>query len=373
MSRVTIIGGGLAGIAVARALAKRNISSTIFEAEDKIATQASGNIAGIIMPHLTVKKNKISEFYDFGLKALSSELENLKKEKIEVRGEFCGVLKFPSSNRLEQLYQDFDKLNLQPDFARKLSKKEAETLIGFELREGGIFFQNAGWLEPASFCVASLQTSNNLIKLVFGEKVKKIHKEKNNWLALDKNNQELSAAEIIVVACGDSSMQFEQLKFLPLERVRGQLTHLKTNPKSKELKHVLCYDGYLSPQIEGVHLLGATFNHGDFRREVDPAQNIDLLQKLHLRLPSFPLSNEEIVESKVSFRTMAKGRLPIIGEIPLDTGNESGLYVSLAHAAKGLLSCSLAGEIIAQEICREKSFLPKEISDAVSPLLWNTE
>ncbi len=371
MSKITIIGAGLAGITVARSLAKRNISSVIFETEDQIATQASGNIAGIIMPHLTAKKNKISEFYDLGLAALRQELEVFRKENLKINGEFCGVLKFPSSKRLKQLYQEIEALDLPGDFAQKLSKKEAETLIGFELKEGGIFFPNGGWLEPASFCKASLKSSSKYTELILGQKIKKILKEKNNWLCLDGNNQEVAAAEIIVIASGSSCLEFEQLKFLPLESVRGQLAHLKTNIQSNRLKHVVCYDGYITPEIAGVHLLGATFNHGDSRQEMDAAQNIDLLQRLEQWLPNFPINKEAIVKSKVGFRTMAKGRLPIIGEIPINSKNNSGLYVSIAHAAKGLLSCNLAGEIIAQEICREQSSLPTEILNAVSPLLWS--
>lgn len=372
MSEVIIIGGGLAGVAVASALAKRNISSTILEAEDKIATQASGNIAGIVMPHLTAKKNTITEFYNFGLKTLLAETENLKNKKIPFKGEQCGVIKFPSSSRLKQLYQEIGQSNLTPDFAQKLSKAETEDLVGFELREGGIFFKNAGWIEPASLCAATLKTTNDLVKIVTGQIVSRLVKEKNKWLALDEQNQEITTSEIIIVCSAYSCQQFEQLKFLPIEKVRGQVTHLKGNIKSNSLKHVLCYDGYLTPAIEGVHLLGATFNHGDSRLEVDAAQNINLLQRLHRWLPNFPISKEEIIESRVGFRTMAKGRLPIIGEIPLNSKNESGLYVSLAHAAKGLLSCNLAGEIIAQQICKEQSFLPIEILDAVSPLLWNS-
>lgn len=372
MSKVTIIGAGLAGIAVASALSKRNISSTIFEAENKISTQASGNIAGIIMPHLTAKKNEISEFYHFGLQTLLSELKNLKNRNITFKGELCGVLKFPSSSRLKQLYQEINQLNLNPDFAQKLSKTEAEDLIGFELNDGGIFFKNAGWIEPASFCAATLETTNNHVEIVTEQAVKRIVKEKNNWLALDEKNQELATSEIMIVSSAFSCLEFEQLKFLPIEKVRGQVTHLKANTKSKSLKHVVCYDGYLTPAIEEVHLLGATFNHGDNRNEVDDLQNIELIQKLNNWLPNFPLSEEEITSSRVNFRTMARARLPIIGEIPLNSNNQSGLYVSVAHAAKGLLSCNLAAEIIAQQICQEKSFLPAEILNAVSPLLWDT-
>lgn len=363
MPTVTIIGGGLAGFAIAHCLAKRNISCTILEAEEDIAQHASGNIAGIIMPHLTIEKNIISDFYSLGLTCLNDVLNEFKQDNISFSGEFCGVLKFPSSNRLKQLHSDFNKLLLNKNFAEALSQKETTALLGFETKSGSIFFKNAGWIEPSSLCRASFKKYRDLISIKTNTNIKRIQKTSNNfWQTFDHFDSLISETKILVVASAYHASEFPQLSFLPLEKVRGQVTHLKSHQKSSMLKHVVCYDGYLTPSINNTHLLGATFNHNDERTEIIPEQNIELLNRLKKWLPDFPITENQIISSRVNFRTMGKTRLPIVGEV-----NNSNLFVSLAHAAKGLLSCYSCGEIVVNNILGDTMSFPKEILEYLSP------
>ncbi|XNM57077.1 hypothetical protein ACLK1S_14505 [Escherichia coli] len=45
-----------------------------------------------------------------------------------------------------------------------------------------------------------------------------------------------------------SNQRFSQTSALPVYSVAGQVSHPPTTPELAELKQVLCYDGYLTPQ-----------------------------------------------------------------------------------------------------------------------------
>jgi tRNA 5-methylaminomethyl-2-thiouridine biosynthesis bifunctional protein len=60
--RAAVIGAGLAGSAAALALARRGWDVTVVDAADRAAAGASGNPAGILMPHLSADHGVVSRF-----------------------------------------------------------------------------------------------------------------------------------------------------------------------------------------------------------------------------------------------------------------------------------------------------------------------
>jgi tRNA 5-methylaminomethyl-2-thiouridine biosynthesis bifunctional protein len=56
------------------------------------------------------------------------------------------------------------------------------------------------------------------------------------------------------------------------------------------------------------------------------------------------------------------GATPLVGEV------EPGLYCSLAHGTRGLLTAGIAGEVIAAAMCGQLPPLPQSLLDALAPL-----
>jgi tRNA 5-methylaminomethyl-2-thiouridine biosynthesis bifunctional protein len=54
--------------------------------------------------------------------------------------------------------------------------------------------------------------------------------------------------------------------------------------------------------------------------------------------------------------------MPLVGEV------QQGLYCSLAHGTRGLLSAGIAGEVLAAQICGQLPPLPAYIIAALAPL-----
>lgn len=59
---VAVLGAGLAGSALALALARRGWEVTVVDAGPRAASGASGNPAGILMPHLSADHGVLSRF-----------------------------------------------------------------------------------------------------------------------------------------------------------------------------------------------------------------------------------------------------------------------------------------------------------------------
>ncbi len=68
----------------------------------------------------------------------------------------------------------------------------------------------------------------------------------------------------MVLANGHQISRFSQTSSLPVYSVAGQVSHIPTTPELAELKQVLCYDGYLTPQnpANQHHCIGASYHRG---------------------------------------------------------------------------------------------------------------
>ena len=188
----------------------------------------------------------------------------------------------------------------------------------------------------------------------------------------------------------------------------------------------MCGDGYCAPAVEGVHVTGATHAFEDEStevREIDHTENLANLAEyapnLHQALSNdsdalceissghkepfvvhpqgvgrgckgrspqqhtHSLSNHERpfdiafspeqsrrgranglagLSGRASVRCSAPGAMPLVGEV------QEGLYCSLAHGTRGLLTAGLAGEVLAAQICGQLAPLPATILTALAPL-----
>ncbi len=78
ISKVAIVGAGLAGCALAYELAKYNICSDIYDKADELASGASGNPIGIAHPYLSMDCNVSDMFFTQGFLRLKAFLLNQK-------------------------------------------------------------------------------------------------------------------------------------------------------------------------------------------------------------------------------------------------------------------------------------------------------
>jgi tRNA 5-methylaminomethyl-2-thiouridine biosynthesis bifunctional protein len=68
------------------------------------------------------------------------------------------------------------------------------------------------------------------------------------------------------------------------------------------------------------------------------------------------------LEGRAGVRCSVPGATPLVGEV------EPGLYCSLAHGTRGLLTAGVAGEVLAAAMCGHLAPLPQVLLDALMPL-----
>jgi len=146
---------------------------------------------------------------------------------------------------------------------------------------------------------------------------------------------------------------------LPLRRVRGQLSWAAQSP-DRELSAIVCREGYVTPAIDGQHIVGATFQRDDADlapREEDDETNRWRLARL---LPGW--ESRQLRAARVSVRAATPDRLPLVGELA------PGLFASLGHGSRGLTCAPLCGELLASLVCDEPLPLPRDLARRLDPL-----
>ncbi|MCI5106562.1 MAG: FAD-dependent 5-carboxymethylaminomethyl-2-thiouridine(34) oxidoreductase MnmC, partial [Pseudomonadales bacterium] len=209
------------------------------------------------------------------------------------------------------------------------------------------------------------------------------------WQILDPNGRELSRSPTLVITASAAMKQWTDCADLPVEQVRGQLTHIASNPRSEALKTVVCAARSLFPASDGSHCLAATYQRHDDNLQCRPADDASNLQLARQALREPQLLGSEITASRSAIRSSTPDRLPLLGPVPdlpamlerfADLNKDAslqfeqagvyhpGLYVSAAHGSNGLSSCSLGGEYLASLICGETPPLDDSIMAALNPV-----
>ena len=359
-----VIGGGIAGCASAHSLAIRGWKVTLIERHPSLAAEASGNHQGVLYARLSPKNSNINTL------TLASYLFTLRRiplllAQAEDNWQQCGVLQLAFSEAESLRQRALVQQGFPTELLHAVTMEQASSLAGVKLQSGGVYFPTGGWVFPRALCKSLTQSSE--ISIVQGE-VTEIRPLGDQWQAWHGGDL-LATATVIVVAGATVTNRFSQTAHLPLRSVRGQVSHLPVNHLSGHLKSVVCGDGYVAPQRQGIHTLGSTYQDGDVSmdvREQDHVENLGILQQLspslHASLADSP------VAGRAASRCSVPSNLPVIGEV---SAGCQGIYVNTGHSSRGLVTTLLAGEVLAAYLTNEPMPISQEIIKAISPLRFN--
>jgi tRNA 5-methylaminomethyl-2-thiouridine biosynthesis bifunctional protein len=171
-------------------------------------------------------------------------------------------------------------------------------------------------------------------------------------------------AEQAVVCSAHQTKKLAPFAAFPLQPVRGQISVLAATDASSQLQAVLCAEGYCAPSVDGRHVAGATSSFDDDALEIRAADHAENIAKLAAHMPTLyqALSGATPLSGRAGVRCSVPGAMPLVGEV------EPGLYCSLAHGTRGLLTAGISAEIIAAQMCGLLPPLPQDLLKALSPL-----
>ena len=334
---VAIIGSGISGASLAYALRKRNIECFIIDKSYKLANGASGNKLALQMPKLTMDDSP------YGLLSLEAFLYSRKIAKnLNAIPRSDGLVLIPSRDRdiikfkkllennwpLDLLNNNYDKLN----FLKFINH---------------IYMKSSGIVDNSKFI-------QNLIKDVeFISKfdVKKITSKDGFNIIIDKFGNRLKA-KTVIWANGFEMTNLSQN--LPINPISGQVTYLKANELSSNLKINFSYGHHFSQAFKGYHQIGASFNRNANTcfREIDQNANIN-------SIPEFLRKNifYNITESghRVSVRASTKDRMPFFGDLSALTGKKSNnIYILGGMGAWGFVYAPFYAELLVTKIINDQ-------------------
>ncbi len=373
-----VIGAGLAGTAAAASLSKRGWEVTVLEQQPLPGQGASGNLAGVLSPMLSKDDGLAARLARASFLHILGELRALKSSRHPSLWDPCGKLQLARTPKEEVLFQEIVERHGYPSrYVRYLTREEAAADLGHPVHAGGWLFPEGGWVNPAALCEARLQTASNA-HLRARSGVLEITFADQRWTAKDSDGNVLGSAPVLILANAFEAAQFAPTKSLHFKKVRGQVTHLRAD-RLPPIKRVLSRDGYLTPSINGVCSLGATYDFDDHRTQTDAASHQANIARLPELLAGFtPSIAPDSLSGRVGFRSLTADRLPLIGALPDFTKTNCeetllriprlpGLYAALGLGSRGLLWSALSGEILAAMLTGEPAPLSADLLHAVDP------
>ena len=374
-----VIGAGLAGATVSERLAARGWEVDVFERRDGPAREASGNPAGILLPHLAKDDALAARLsraaYLYALRRLAS--------LPGVRWSPCGVLQIARDDQHERLQRaTIARLAPPADYAAFLERDAAVRLIGRPVVHGGWWFPGGGWVSPGSLCSELLVAGGRRVRLHFGTEVASLQPHGDGWQALNQQGNVLARAPQVVLANAHEANRLLPHE-LPLTPVRGQISCLAPDMASRidpPFRHVVCRAGYVTPPQAGIVCVGASFDSGDTDLGLRPADHAGNMDRFEELLPGAAAGIDvSRLGGRVGLRCAAPDRLPLVGTLPeTDAPRDGspaldklprvpGLHALLGLSARGMVWAPLAAELLACLLEGEPLPVERELVRAVDP------
>jgi tRNA 5-methylaminomethyl-2-thiouridine biosynthesis bifunctional protein len=373
-----VIGAGVAGAAACERLCAHGWDVTLVERHAQPAQEASGNRAGIFMPLLSRDDNIPTRLtraaYLYAMRRWQALGGLAPDGGAAILGEQCGVLQLARDAAHAALQKEVAEAWRYPDtYVRWLDAGQAAARLGAATPHGAWLFPQGGWANPASVCRAMLAACGQRLRRVFHAEAVTLERAGAGWLVRGRGGAVLAEAAHVVVANGAGAMHLPQAAPLPLYTMRGQVTHLAPGAFTPP-PLVVCREAYMTPAVDGIASVGATYDK-DADRALRAASQQENLERAREILGADRVPQAPPLAGRVGLRCMAPDRLPLVGALPdhdapgrperlRDVPRHPNLHALLGYASRGLIWAPLAAELLVCQL--EGLALPVEATLAAA-------
>lgn len=384
--RAIVIGAGLAGCAVVERLAARGWDVTLIERHERIASDASGNPAGVFHPLMTRDDNVASRLTRGGFLHAIARWQALERAGHAFARSTSGMIHLAeSAGDFERMRDAFDAFGAPSDYVSLLDVEAARAHLNLPVAQGGLLFPHGGAVWPAGLCAAQYAAAGERVRLLASTRVAKLERRGDAWHALDDAGGTLAEAPVVVLANAGDAARLAGLQHVALQPVRGQLTLLPAG-STAPLPCPTIGDGYAVPLDDGTLLIGATFEPDDVDPAMREAGHLENIERVRHLLPGLigDLPDAATLRGRVAFRWVVGDRLPLLGPLADEAGAVAharalsgaqardlprmpGLYGAFGFGSRGLVWAALGAELIASQLEGEPWPLERELADAVDP------
>jgi glycine oxidase len=353
ISDVLIVGAGVVGLSLARALHKKGAGKITILERGIVGREASFAAAGMLAPHAETEKP--DDFFHFC--AESNKLypnfaaQIFDETGVDIELDRSGTLYLAFTERdaeeIGKRYEWQKKAGLEVERLTAQEARKAEPFASPDVREA-LFFPN-DWQVENRKLLAALQkyVEANQIEVVLDTEVSNLLIEKGKVIGAETATNKF-LAESVVLATGAWTSFIKaggkNAFALPaIKPIRGQMICFQT---AKRLFERVIYSprGYIVPRIDGRILVGATVEDAGFDKSVTPS-GLDFLFDMAAEIAP-ALINLQPSETWAGLRPFAVDGLPILGEL----SDVKNLFVASGHYRNGILLAPLTAEILADKI-----------------------
>jgi tRNA 5-methylaminomethyl-2-thiouridine biosynthesis bifunctional protein len=346
-----IIGAGLAGASSARALAEQGIDVTVLDPHG-IANAASGNLAGVVYTTPSAHPTPQNRFYQSSYLHALNWLQRQRFPRSPADGALSGVLQYPKDTRLAEKASAALVSGLWPDSELRAADGPA----------GSLYLCNGGYLSPPRWCQQLLDHPR--IRLL-PEAALSLQFAGHWQVRTDHGSHN---ADHIILANAGAALTLVDIAALKLKQIRGQVSYVRATEASRQWQQAICHAGYLTPALEDLHCVGATFDlHDDSpqARDDDDQRNLaELRQHLPAHWQALGAERAKVIDQRVGFRCQSTDFLPLAGVVP---EQPAGLWLSIAHGSRGITGTPLCADLLAAQILDMPAPIDQEMIDALSP------
>lgn len=348
-SEVLIVGGGVIGLAIARAMRKRGAGRVTVVDRSAPGLEASRAAAGMLAPQ--AEADSPDAFFRFCRESnelysrFALELQDETGIDIELDDEGTLFLAFSDEDLVElearRRWQSESGLRVE-----KLSTDETKELEPLVSRHtmGSLFFPDDRQVENRILVKALIRfAENNEVEVIADNGINMVEEVRGSAVAISDGGARFEAGTVIVAAGAWTSLikGADPGAGIPeISPVRGQMIAFRT-PRRQFRKVIYSHRGYLVPRRSGRLLAGSTTEHVGFSdRTTD--EGVAAIRE-NAREISPGLAELEVADTWSGLRPCRPGGRPFIGRAP---GCER-IYAAAGHYRNGILLAPLTAEIVA--------------------------
>lgn len=364
---VAVVGGGLAGSAVAHSLALRGYPVSVVDPAFGLGPGGihRGHRCAAMTPALSRDDNSLSRLSRAGIL-----LARLRWAGLPGVCEPCGTFYRIPAEEAELWRQAVASWRFPPDWSRWCEASETRDLVGVPLSEGGVWLGVGSLLRPFRLVEALL--THPLIRIV-PRAARSLRRGDGVWQIVSDGDEVVAEGRRAVIAAAaatpellssaGSDLRFPRLS--AMQRMGGQVGHFRAD-LAPATRAIVAGAGYWLPSDDGIHVGGSTYVFDLPVSEPSEAGFREVAARVACLLEvdsSRFIAARADPDGWAGWRVALSDHLPVIG--PVDSGES--LWAVCGYGSRGLSWMTLAGEVIASRLDGEPLMLERELLRAVRP------
>jgi glycine/D-amino acid oxidase-like deaminating enzyme len=348
--RVAVIGAGLAGSAVAAGLAGRGVEVEVFDGSG-VGREASGNRAAVMVPMVSMDDGLPARLSRWGFGSVRGELDG------DGVGVVCGVLQLSTNERVRRVCET----GLGGEGFRVVGRVEAAELCGVRGVDGGLWFADAGWVDPARLCAKRFLRHRGAVSFR-AERVTGFERIDGLYALRGLGGSLLGGgyAAVVLATAGVPDWAPWLGRGVGTKLAWGRNVTLETESFSG-LRAVVTGAGYCIPVGQGRVHLGATYEF-EGAAAMDDIDAVDSIWQKSVGFLGGALPTG-LWEVRRALRVLTADRLPMIGGV----GGGDGIFVACGLGSRGVVWSGVGAELIPSLVMAEPPMVPRSWIESLDP------